>query len=309
LVLLFFLHPYSAAVVFAIAFTLPLTSFLIEGPLGKRRLLVETLVPVIAGVVVAVISAWQRHDRVFSASTSGFFGGLNLPVFWYPLTFAVLLGLALRGAVVWIESRHPYRAPIIAWIGVIVLLHTSNSINGYHFIPYLHIPLSLLAATAMPQLWDTLSKGRGGARSALVIVLVALFAGPVAVTFESLTDLPKRNLMPREFIDATSELARLPPGRVLSPPQMGLLVPASTSHSVWAGHWFLTPDYWPKAELYGQLIADPAREKELRGLVDAERIDYLIVPSQAAARLGEAFGDDLEQQRSLGGLHLLQISR
>jgi hypothetical protein len=180
-------------------------------------------------------------------------------------------------------------------------------INGYHFIPYLHLPLAILAATAMSKTWDHLGSGGRAQRLALSAIVVLLFATPILVTIESLTDLPERNLIPRVFVEATNELAGLPQGRVFAPPEMGLLIGSYTPHQVWAGHWFMTPEYWPKVELYGQLISDRERASELRGILDAEQIDYVVVPEAVKDQIRLKIGDRVTATQSVGGLEIMNI--
>ncbi|MDH3746009.1 MAG: hypothetical protein OES47_12985, partial [Acidobacteriota bacterium] len=258
LVVLFFVHPYSALVVFAIGCGRPLVELAVEGSTRTVRVLRDAVGLGVAFSVIGAIAFWQRADPVFAAASQEFFGRLHLPAFWYPLTFGALLWLALAGGARWMEERHPYRSSLIAWVGVVVLLHTSNLVNGYHFILYLHIPLAILAAPAMSRLFSRLGQGARLARLAWAALLVLVFASPLLVTLESVTDLRERNLVPAVFLETTAVLAELPQGRVLAPPKIGLVIPAYTHHRVWAGHWFLTPDYWPKVELYAQLVSDPA---------------------------------------------------
>ncbi|MDH3745877.1 MAG: hypothetical protein OES47_12325, partial [Acidobacteriota bacterium] len=99
----------------------------------------------------------------------------------------------------------------------------------------------------------------------------------------------------------------LPQGRVLAPPKIGLVIPAYTHHRVWAGHWFLTPDYWPKVELYPRLISDPARFAELNALLDQDRIDYLVVPTQVVPSLTAVLGPRLTRQHASGELAILEL--
>jgi hypothetical protein len=309
LVVLFFVHPYSALVVLGITAALPLVSFIVDGNFERHRAVGEMMIALAAAVAIALVSAWQRLDPVFASSSEKFFGIFLLPVLWYPVTFGVLLALALRGATNWIESRHPFRAPIIAWVAVVVMLHTSSWINGYHFILYLHLPLAILAGSVAPRAWDELVRRGVGARLVLAVLTVLLFVNPLLVTAESLSELRERNLVPRAFLEASAQLGQLPPGRVLAPPQMGLHVAARTSHSVWAGHWFLTPDYWRRVERYALLVADPAGPAELARLVAEERIDYVVVPQEAAERLAGALADRLRERQALAGLELLVIDR
>jgi len=188
------------------------------------------------------------------------------------------------------------------------MLHSSSLINGYHFVPYLHLPLAILAGAAMPGIWDRLTQGAGIHRLALMLLLLLLFATPVLVTVESVSDISKRNLIRREFVEATNKLAGLPPGRVLAPPQLGLLLPAYTAHRVWVGHWFMTPEYKSKVKLYRQLVSDPDRESELQQLLTSQKIDYLVVPANVGARIVATLGPRVIAKQSVPGLEIIHLA-
>ena len=187
------------------------------------------------------------------------------------------------------------------------MLHSSSLINGYHFVPYLHLPLAILAGAAMPGIWDRLAQGAGIHRLALKLMLLLLFATPVLVTVESVSDIRKRNLIPREFVEATNQLAGLPPGRVLAPPVLGQLIAAYTAHQVWAGHWFMTPEYRSKVKLYRQLVSDPDRESKLQQLLASQKINYLVVPANVGARIVTTLGPRVVAKQSVPGLEIIHL--
>ena len=89
---------------------------------------------------------------------------------------------------------------------------------------------------------------------------------------------------------------------------MGLLVPAHSPHRVWAGHWFLTPDYWPRVEQYASLVGEPSRQPDLLALVERERIRYLVVPRETAERLVPALGSRPVERLRIQGLELLVLA-
>jgi hypothetical protein len=230
-----------------------------------------------------------------------------LAVFWYPWTVGLVLLFAIKGAVQWIETKNLYRSSLLAWIGAVVLLHTSPVTNGYHFVPYLHLPVSILAGAVMPGLWERWW-GVSSRRSLVAIsTLVLLFASPILVTLESIRELRERNLVPEIFVEATSRMAELPPGRSLVPPQMGMLVAAFTHHSVWAGHWFLTPEYWTRVDQYAALVADPGRQEDLLELLRVKRFRYLVVPAAVGDRIDGALEGRVLERHPIGELELMVL--
>ncbi len=308
LVVLWFVHPYSAMVAFAVGVARPVAQLIVEGVVQKRRLLGLGLSFAAALAAILAVAAWPLADPVFRASSGQFFGRQQLAVFWYPVTLGLVLAFAIKGGVHWIETRNIYRSSFLGWIGAVVLLHTSPVINGYHFVPYLHLPISILAATQMPGIWDRLWDVDLRKTLAAVLMLVLLFASPILVTLESVRDLEARNLVPEVFVEMTSAMAELPPGRALVPPQMGMLVPAYTHHPVWAGHWFLTPDYWSRVDQYAAMIGDPGRQRALLELLQVERIRYLVVPAKVGDRIASALGSKVQDRLPRGELELLTLS-
>ena len=309
LVVLWFVHPYSAMVAFAVGVARPVAQLIIEGVVEKRRLLGLGLSFAAALTAILTVATWQLADPVFRASSGQFFGRQQLAVFWYPVTLGLVLAFAIKGGVHFIETRNIYRSSLLGWIGAVVLLHTSPVINGYHFVPYLHLPISILVATVMPGTWDRLWGVDRRKTLVAVSMLVLLFTSPILVTLESVRELGARNLVPEVFVEMTSVMADLPPDRALAPPQMGLLLPAYTHHSVWAGHWFLTPDYWSRVDQYAARVADPGMEGELLELLREESIRYLVVPANVSDRLALALEGNVAERIRIGGLELLILHR
>lgn len=307
LVILWFVHPYSLMVAFAIGAARPIAQLIVEGVVEKRRLARLGLSLAFAAASILAVAAWQLSDPVFRASSGQVFGRLQLAVFWYPWTLGLLLVFAIKGGIHWIETRNLYCSSFLAWIGAVVLLHTSPIINGYHFVPYLHLPLSILAATVMPGIWDRWWGGSGRRSLVAISMLVLLLASPILVTLESVRELGERNLVPEGFVEMTSMMAELPPSRALVPPQMGLLVAAYTHHSVWAGHWFLTPDYWARVDQYAALVADPGRLEDLLELLQVKRIRYLVVPAVVGDRINGALKGRVLQRLPRGELELMVL--
>lgn len=307
LVILWFVHPYSSMVGFAVGAARPVAQLIVEGVVEKRRLARQGLTLVLAATPILAVTAWQLADPVFRAASGQLLGPLPLAVFWYPWTVGLVLLFAIKGAVRWIETQNLYRSSLLAWVGAVVLLHTSPVTNGYHFVPYLHLPLSILAGAAMPGLWERWWGVRGRRRLVAISTLVLLFASPILVTLESIRELGERNLVPEVFVEATSRMAELPPGRSLVPPQMGMLVAAYTHHSVWAGHWFLTPEYWTRVDQYAALVADPGRQEDLLELLRVEQFRYLAVPAVVGDRINGALEGRVLERHPIGELELMVL--
>jgi len=277
-------HPYSGVVVFAAAAGAAASAWVSGAGAGARlRRTALALAP--AALFLAGLVAWQRGDPAYRSASAGFFGPQGLPTFWYPLTYAALGFFALRGLRRWAEARHPWRDGLAGWAGALAVLHTSTVVNGYHFVYALHLPLAVLAAPAVAE-WFAAARGAAArALAARAAAAALLFSSALASTA---TDVAGRWHVGLDVAATLEALGRLPPGNVLSGAELGGLVPAFGKHRVYAGHWFMTPDYKARAELADRVTADPAGAADLRALVLRERIDYVVLapavlPAAAAA--------------------------
>ena len=299
---LHWIHPYSELVVLAVAAVRPLAAWALAEPavLGRAARTWAALALPLA--VDAAIALWQLRDPVFAASSRHMLGPQHLPVFWYPLTLAVVGALALRGFVLLARERHPWRTPLGAWIAAVALLHTSPLLNGYHFVFQLHLPVALAAAPAAAALAATRR------RLTVAALALGLFVSPLAITWEALADVRRESRVPAPWIEAVERLANEPAGNVLAPWQLGNLIPAYGPQRVFVGHWFLTPDYAERARRYAAVVGDPAEQPALRDLVDRERIRYLVASADSAPRLAAALGERVEGSERAGGIAILVLS-
>jgi hypothetical protein len=305
--LLFLVHSYTAIVVVAVAVVRPL----VEAALAPRvdwrcqRRIWIVLAPV--GLALLLVARWQAQDPVYRVTSSNAFGPELMSPFWYPLTLGAILLLALRGARLWVRDAHPYRFSLLAWIATVAWLHSSPLLNGYHFVPYLHLPMCVVAAGALDEAWSRRQRAAPRDWALAGVTAVALFASPLVVTAGAIADVAASNLYPQSYARVVVDLAGRPAGNALVPPALGNLLPAYTPHRVWAGHWFLTPDEATRAARYEQLTGDPQRAAELRDLIARERIDYVVVPAARADAVAQALGPALVERAPQGGVELLVL--
>ncbi len=305
LVLMWFIHSYSTLVVLSITAALVLTEWWSTGrfPYGRARSIAGPIGAAI--VVVAAITCWQMQDEVFSSSTRGVFGSQTAPVFWYPLTLAVPGLLALRGWRSWRISCHPWRLPMAAWLLAVALLHSSPVLNGYHFVYALHLPVCILAASAVPAALDW-SRTVIGRRMGPAVLVVLAFSSSLASTIEAVAGVEQESAVPTYAKEIMLGLEGLPVGNVLAPAQIGNLIPAFTPHRTFVGHWFLTPDFRSKEDEYWRLVRDPRGHLgRFRELVENQNIRHLVVPEFAAGAVSSAFPGRLHEVTRADGLVLL----
>ncbi len=243
LIVLWFVHPYSALAVLAIVGVQPLLLAVFDAPM--RPTLLRTWPAAIAAVaVLAAASAWQLADPVYLASSGGALGIRLVTIFWYPLTFGLLFVFALRGMRDLVVARHPWRFGLAAWLLAVTFLHSSPVLNGYHFLYFLHLPLCIVAA---PSIAATFERCSASARPLAWSLAALLFLAPVAVTGQAVFEGLRDHKVSTETMAILTRLANEPPGNVLAPPAIARLVPAYTGHRADASHWFLSPGYEKQA--------------------------------------------------------------
>lgn len=302
-----FVHPYSAIAAVSIVIVTALLRAWLDGGIPRAELGRTALAVVPALLLAGAVSAWQLQDPVFRGSSGGTLGSQASAVFWYPLTLGAVGLFALRGWRRWLEQRHAWRFALGGWTVAVALLHSSPVLNGYHFVMFLHLPVCVVAATAVAE-WQERLAGARRRVVRLVAVGAVLFASAAGVTVASVEDL-SASLIPAEWERILRALSALPPGRVLSPPDLGNYVPAWGSHRVYVGHWFMTPDYGGRAELATQLLRAQGDRAAtgLRDLVDRQRIDYLVVPMGSASRVAQLFPGRVAGFTPFGSMGLLRL--
>lgn len=296
LLVLALLHPYSAVVVIAVAVARPALSWLFELPDAFAGLGVTLAALLPAASVMALVSAWQNGDAVYRATAENALGAQALSIFWYPVTLAVVGLFAVRGWQRWIAKGETGRLGLGAWTLAVVFLHTSPMLNGYHFVFHLWPPLCLAAAPALARTLARVRAQRYGVAGALAL-LVLLFQSPFTLTAKCLDELETHRVR-RSGLEMLHVLGTLPAGNVLAAPDLGNYVPAYTDHRVYVGHWFLTPQYAERAEEALAILSGRATVEQLVGLLDGQRIRYLVAPAEWAPALATALGPRVS--RTLG---------
>jgi hypothetical protein len=297
-------HAYSAIVVACVALAMPIVEWIFTRAIVWRRQALVALGLGPAAALVALVARWQEQDPAYRASSASALGPNDLSVFWVPVTLGAVLVFALRGAQSWVRDGHPYRLALLAWIGTVVWLHSSPLVNGYHFVPYLHLPLAILAATGLEEALLRARDATLWGKTATAGLVLALLPGSLVVTAGALAGVSRENVFPAAHAAIIEDLARRPPGNVLGPVDLGNLVPAFTPHRVWAGHWFLTPDVLARHEHYRKLMAGSG---DLAGLIAAQRVRYLVVPRERAGAVAVELGAQVTERASYGGLELLVL--
>jgi hypothetical protein len=112
--------------------------------------------------------------------------------------------------------------------------------------------------------------------------------------------------IPKALRQLLAGLERVPPGNVLSAPDVGNLVPAFGPHRVYVGQWFMTPEYGARSQAWARLL-DQGGEEDLRRVVAAERIDYVVVPALRAESIAGALALERPRVEVYGTFALLRL--
>jgi hypothetical protein len=299
-VALFYVHPYTAIGVAAIAAAAPATCLVLGDRDRAVRHLASGAAMAPAAIAIAAVALWQLRDPVYRAASGGILGPKSLSVLWYPVTLGGLGAIAIAGARRWLSARHPRRAEIFAWIGAIALLHSLPFANGYKFVFLLPLPLCALAG---PVVREVLA---GPAwRAALAGTL--LFAGVGFQTVEAVRATRAESAVPVDTMNLVRALAERPEGNALVPPDVGNLLPAFAPQRVWVGHWFLTPDYMGRVGAYARLLNDANSAPRFRNLAREQRLRFVAVPSSRASIVADAFAGSIEERVPFGALELFVL--
>jgi hypothetical protein len=102
-------------------------------------------------------------------------------------------------------------------------------------------------------------------------------------------------------------LSTRPAGNAFVPGPLGNVLPAFTSHRVWIGQWFLTPDYAERLQMFDQFTTNPARGQEFREMVRQQQIRYIVVQASRAGFVSEQLQGAVSERTDHGNLALLVL--
>ncbi len=307
LLVLWFTHVYSAIALVVIVGASVAGEWLAGGSVGRERLARIALAVAVPLAVAGAVLRWQMADEVFRKTSGGLLGPQAAPVFWYPVTLAAVGAFAIRGWRGWISARHPWRYAIGGWVVGVALLHSSPVLNGYHFVPYLFLPVAIFAAEPVASAFDRLRAGAGRGAAVSALLGVALFASTAAGAFLDWENVAAAAI-PADADALLATLARSPPGNVLCEASLGTLVPAYGPHRVYVGHWFLTPDYEARRHSVDRALSLQDADG-LRRIVASDGIDYVVAASRVAGPIAEVLADRSPRLEPHGYLTLLRLAR
>jgi len=294
IIILWFVHPYSGLAAVMIFLGYILVSLFFSNPYFAKKLILKKIFALLFGLlIIALVVRWQMKDPVFKRTSGSIFGVQDASIFWYPLTYGLLLLFFIYGFKKMMEEKNPWLFPIAGWVIVIMILHSSPIMNGYKFVMYLHIPMCITAAPALSNWLSEQKKNILGYIKSFII-LILIFISAVFVTQESVKEV-KAYGIPSSWLLLIEKMKDLPAGNVLAPMAISNVLPSFTPHRVFNGHWFMTPDSDLKARFYETIMQNPsAYSLEIINLINTQKINYIIHPAKNASELKDVLKDKIK---------------
>lgn len=273
--IVWFLHPYSGMVGY-LAFGLAPAVAGLRGALKRNgtahgafadrtRLVLPGL---LSFAFVAAYLLWARTDEVFRLNSAmGFTWTDSFALWWYPLSYGLLLPLAWYGLRRLAAEASPRADLLLGWLAAAFLLSVNPWYAGVKFQYLLYPPLAVLASLGLFHLLDS-RRGfrRLSKRPAWVILFCLILFGnaPLAVVkdWRAAAVDPNIHLSEAE-LDAMAWLDGEPDGLVLTTYGSGNRIPWLAGKKVVMGHWFLTPHLEEKLNDV-TLVFTPQASREAR---------------------------------------------
>lgn len=285
-------HSYSfLPALAAVGFTLVLAA--VDEPAAVQSPRVRALAAVavaLAGAAV-LLGRWQAEDTVFH--TTAMFALLktqSLPFVFWPIGFGVAFWFAVQGARSrgWF-GRHPIRGDAAwrGWVAAELVLGVLPWLSAYKFLYLAHAPVVALAAVEV-------LRRRDAERRPLLpaAVLAVSMIGTAFVVARSVRE-PTKHLGSFYMYDADKRvlraLADAPPGGILTEPFLGQFAPWLADRKVYAGHWFLTPDYDGRIARIRRFFASADGDLEWkRAFLGEAAVRYVVYGTESAKPTPEA---------------------
>jgi hypothetical protein len=232
----------------------------------------------VLAAVAAGVGRWQAADPAFEAGArQALVETQGLPFVLWPIGFGVVCWGAWRGAVArgWLARTVPAAdEPWRAWVATQMWLGIFPWLSGYKFLYLAHAPIAALAAAGIFHDADRLRRPR---LPALLLAVAAI--GSVMTTVRALREPmahPEIHYMLAADRDALDRIAALPPGGLLASPFLAQHAPWIAARHVYAGHWFLTPDYAARRALVERFYRGDDAAGWKRDFLARARVAYVL---------------------------------
>ena len=250
--LIWFLHAYSAMVAYLSFGLLPIMPLLVAAarlePLPWRRARENfraALPGLLSFIVVISYLAWARTEEVFRLSGARALTWTdNFSVWWYPLSYGLLLPLAGFGIGALAREKALKNDLVLSWLAAAFILSVNPLSAGVKFQYLLFPPLAILAARGVFLLLEASEAARRTAASkpaVAALTLLLFMNAPVSLVKDMPSAQANRDIyMSSAEIEAMTWLDGEPDGLVFSSYRAGNRIPWLARKKVYIGHWFMT---------------------------------------------------------------------
>src|SRR5678815_4642221 len=303
--MVWFLHAYSGMVAYLTFGLLPLVpvAFAAAGPAPA----------LFSFLIVLAYLAWARNDTVFQQNSErGFTWTDSFSVWWYPLSYGLLLPLAWYGLKSMVRERSLRSDFVIAWLAAAIMLSTNSVYAGVKFQYLVFPPLVLLSAQGLFFLRQTHTSFRrfttSGGGAAMCALLLCMNAPVSLVKDQAAAREDKDIYMSSAEIEAMRWLESQPDGAVLSMYHAGNRIPWLAAKRVFVGHWFMTPGLNDKMRALSAFFSPEAPAEIKKRILERAGVSYVFAgPEEMAAGLSDA-SLPLTQIYSAGGYTIYRVN-
>ena len=314
-----FLHAYSGMVAYLTFGLLPLVPVVIAaagpGPIPKQRVRDNLRVAapaLLSFLIVLAYLAWARNDVVFHQNSErGLTWTDSFSVWWYPLSYGLLLPLAWYGLKSMIGERSLRADLLLAWFAAAIILSTNSVYAGVKFQYLVFPPLVLLATQGLLFLRQTHASFRrftsSGSGVAICVVLLCANA-PVSLFKDQAAARDDKDIyMSTAEIEAMRWLEKQPDGAVLCMYHEGNRIPWLAGKRVFVGHWFMTPGLNDKMRVLSAFFAPDAPAEIKNRILERTGVSYVFTgPDEMNAGVSSA-ALPLTQIYSAGGYTIYRV--
>lgn len=303
--LLFFTHPYTGLVVFLV-YGLDTAAVLYRQ--GERlRFLQSRAGLIVGGCLCGLITLWQLGDPVYRKCSGGILGVKDVSVFWYPIVLGTPLVFAAMGWKAALVEPKPWFRPLAIWTLVVIVLHSSPVLNGFHYAMFLPLPIGIAAAEPFHRFLK-ISPTDFRQRAGQLLVISLTFCMPLILTLQSILVTPLENMVDPDTVQVIRWFQQQPQGNIFGPLEVCSLIPAYSTHRVYVGHWFLTPDYFVRRKQSRDFLRDPKKNpEEIASFLARNQIHYVIVEATDVDRFLAAVSPDWKIRARIGEMVIFQV--
>ncbi len=283
---IWFMHPYTGMVAWltwGLMLILPVlgrgAARHAPGDMFPQRL--RAVIPGLTSFLpVGAYLIWARGDEVFRLNSArGFEWTESFGIWWYPLTYGLLLPLALPGARRLVREGSARGDLVLAWCVAALALSLNPWFSGVKFQYLVFPPLALMASIGLFALEDGSARFRRLATRRVFVsaLVIGLFLNaPVSLTLRMRSAPDPVHYAPDGLMQAMAWLDEQPQGIVLSGYFASNITPWLAGKKTFLGHWFMTLDAEEKRRDVSHFFWDEAGTPTRRAVLDRSGARWVV---------------------------------